>query len=458
MLLGKDILAQGQKPNIILILADDLGYGDVSCYGQQKIRTPNIDRLAASGMRFTQFYSGSTVCAPARSSFMTGLHTGHTAVRGNVTLSPEGQFPLPDSVITIAMLLQRNGYSTAAFGKWSLGFITSSGDPQKKGFDEFYGYNCQTLAHNYYPDHLWHNHERIELPGNKLDSVYSADLIHKQAMNFLNKKHEQPFFLYLPYTLPHADVVVPHDAVYNYYVEKFNEAPVPAPRSPGGDGEKHHYDPNPHAAFAAMVSRLDRFVGELMASLQKNHLDKNTLVIFTSDNGPHREAGGDPEFFRGNGGFSGIKRDLYEGGIREPFIAVMPGKIKAGSVNETPCILYDLCPTFLDLCGIHQQARVDGVSILPLFQNKKMPQRSYFYWELHEAGGKQAIRMGNWKGIKRNVSKEANARMELYDLASDPQEKNNVADQHPDVVSKMEQYMKEAHVPDKHWPLLTTEK
>ena len=229
LLFQQNLLAQnpGKKPNIIFILADDLGYGDIGCYGQQKIKTPNIDRLAKMGVRFTQFYSGSTVCAPARSSFMTGLHTGHTPVRGNKTFLPEGQTPLPDSAITFPMLLQKAGYATAAFGKWGLGYITTSGDPNKKGFDKFYGYNCQAQAHNYFPDHLWDNHDRIDLPGNlQSDSVYSADLIHQQAMQFLKAKQDKPFFLFLPYTLPHADVIAPHDDVYDYYVKKFNEQPV----------------------------------------------------------------------------------------------------------------------------------------------------------------------------------------------------------------------------------------
>src|SRR5450759_4352325 len=303
---------KSKKPNIIFILADDLGYGDLGCYGQQKIATPNIDRLAKMGVKFTDFYSGSTVCAPARCSFMTGLHTCHATIRGNVTIKPEGQFPLPDSVTTIAMLFQQNGYSTAAFGKWSLGFITTSGDPQKKGFDEFYGYNCQTLAHNYYPDHLWHNHDRIDLSGNlKYDSAYSADMIHPQALKFLNAKHDKPFFLYLPYTLPHADVIVPHDIVYDYYVSKFNEQSVATPKST--DGEKHHFDAHPHAAFAAMVARLDKYVGEIMKTIKDKGMEENTLLIFTSDNGPHKENGGDPVFFNGNAGFRGLKRDLYEG-------------------------------------------------------------------------------------------------------------------------------------------------
>lgn len=446
---------KSSKPNIIFILADDLGYGDIGCYGQQKIATPNIDRLSKMGVKFTQFYSGSTVCAPARSSFMTGLHTGHTAVRGNKTLAPEGQVPLGDSVVTIAMLLKQDGYTTAAFGKWSLGFITTSGDPQKKGFEEFYGYNCQTLAHNYYPDHLWHNHDRIDLPGNlKYDSVYSADLIHRQAMNFLNTKHDKPFFLYLPYTLPHADVIVPHDEVYDYYVKKFNEQPVEVKST---DRESHHFDPYPHAAFAAMVARLDKFVGEIMNAVKENGMEENTLIIFTSDNGPHKENGGDPTFFNSNGGLKGIKRDLYEGGIRVPFIAYQKGMTKAGTVNAMPAALWDLFPSFLQLANIASTKRTDGISIVPALKGQKQNQHSYFYWELHEAGGKQAVRFGNWKGVKLNVSTTNNSPIELYDLKTDPKEKNNIALKHPEIVKKIEAIMKEAYVPNIDWPLMVDE-
>jgi arylsulfatase A len=445
------------KPNIIFILADDLGYGDLGCYGQKKTETPNIDRLANMGVKFTQFYSGSTVCAPARSTFMTGLHTGHTAIRGNVTLKPEGQVPLPDSVTTIAMLLRNAGYSTAAFGKWSLGFITSSGDPQKKGFDEFYGYNCQTLAHNYYPDHLWHNHHRIDLPGNlKYDSAYSADMIHNQALRFLNQQHNKPFFLYLPYTLPHADVIAPHDEVYNYYVRKFAEAPAAIPTTK--DVENSHFDTYPHAAFAAMVSRLDRYVGEIMDVLKNKGLDNNTLVIFASDNGPHKEKGGDPVFFNGNGGLKGIKRDLYEGGIRVPFIAYYKGLTHAGTVNTTPAALWDLFPTFLQLSGVPITARTDGISILPALKgDKKQKLHEYFYWELHESGGKQAVRMGDWKAVKLNVSSNTNTPIELYDLRTDPKEEKNIAAQHPDIAKRMDALMKEAYVPNKDWPLFRGE-
>ena len=435
------------KPNIIFILADDLGYGDIGCYGQQKIETPNIDRLAKMGVKFTQFYAGSTVCAPSRCSFMTGMHTGHAAIRGNVTLKPEGQFPLPDSLVTIAMLLKKAGYATAAFGKWSLGFITTPGDPQKKGFDEFYGYNCQTLAHNYYPDHLWHNHERIDLSGNlKSDSIYSADLIHQQAMNFLNAKHRQPFFLYLPYTLPHADVIVPHDEVYDYYVKKFGEQPQ---KSPGK--ENAHFDPYPHAAFAAMVSRLDKFVGEIMNAVKEKGIEKNTLIIFTSDNGPHKEGGGDPEFFNSNGGLKGIKRDLYEGGIRVPFIACQPGVTKPGTVNEMPAAFWDLYPTFLQMAKVSLVNDIDGISLVQALKGQKQKQHDYLYWELHESGGKQALRFGNWKGVKLNVSTNENSTIELYDLKIDPQEKNNVASEHPEIAQQIEKLMKQAYSTNKDW-------
>ncbi|MDP4264949.1 MAG: arylsulfatase [Bacteroidota bacterium] len=444
------------KPNIIVILADDLGYGDTGCYGQKKIATPNIDRLAKMGVKFTQFYAGTAVCAPSRSSFMTGLHTGHTAIRGNKPVPPEGQVPLPDSIITFPMLLQNAGYATAAFGKWSLGFITSSGDPQKKGFAEFYGYNCQTLAHNYYPDHLWHNHDRVDLGGNlKYDSVYSADLIHRQAMNFLKATHDKPFFLYLPYTLPHADVIVPRDSVYNYYVRKFNEKPVAIPKST--DKEKHHFDPYPHAAFAAMVARLDKYVGEIMKVLKEKGMEENTLIIFTSDNGPHKENGGDPAFFNSNGNLTGIKRDLYEGGIRVPFIAYQKGITKAGTVNDMPCALWDLYPTFLQMANMPASKGIDGISILPALEGKNQNRLQYLYWELHEAGGKQAIRMGDWKAIRLNVSNDPGSPVELYNLAKDPQEKNNIAALYPAIVKQMESLMKQAHVSDKDWPLLPGE-
>jgi arylsulfatase A-like enzyme len=446
-----------QRPNIIFILADDLGYADLSCYGQQKIRTPNIDALAGNGIMFTQFYSGSTVCAPARASFMTGLHTGHAPIRGNKTFEPEGQTPLADSVITFPMLLQRAGYYTAAFGKWSLGFITTSGDPQKKGFETFFGYNCQTLAHDYYPDHLWLNHERIEYPGNATKfNNYSADIIHETAIQFLRGQNKnKPFFFYLPYTLPHADLTVPHDPVYDYYVKKFNEPAlqISSPKDTAGKP----FEPYPHAAFAAMVERLDKYVGEIVSIIHEKGMDENTIIIFTSDNGPHKEGGGDPVFFNNTNGLRGIKRDLYEGGIREPMIIYWKGHIAAGGQSNHLLALWDFFPTILELSGIKQQSGIDGISLAPLILNGHLQPREYLYWELKEAGGKQAIRWGNWKGIRNDIIARPDGPLELYDLADDPFERNNVADKYPSIVATMEKFMRQAHVANKDWPLLPGE-
>jgi arylsulfatase A-like enzyme len=457
-LFSSTIIAQkAKKPNIILIVADDLGYGDIGCYGQQKIETPYIDKLAKEGMKFTQFYAGTAVCAPSRASLMTGLHTGHTPVRGNKGTLPEGQTPLPDSSITFVNQLQKAGYNTGAFGKWVLGYITTSGAPDKKGFSTFYGYNCQSLAHNYYPDHLWSNHERIDLPGNlNYDSAYSADLIHQQALEFLRKQKDKPFFIFLPYTLPHGDVIAPHDSVYKYYIKKFNEHPL-AERPAGYSNMKRTFEPYPHAAFAAMVSRLDKYVGEIVAALKANGSFDNTLIIFTSDNGPHKENGGDPDFFNSNGKWRGIKRDLYEGGIRVPFIAYWKGKIQAG-VNADPAAFWDLYPTFLNMAGIINKGG-DGLTMLPLFfKTKTKAVHDYFYWEFHEQDGKQAVRWKDWKGIRLNVSKDSNAPIELYDLKTDPGEQHNLASKHADIVKRIEVIMNNAHVGNKDWPLLVNEK
>ncbi len=447
--------AVGNRPvNIILIVADDLGYGDLGCYGQQKIATPNIDQLAATGMRFTQFYSGTTVCAPSRASLMTGLHTGHTAIRGNRGFKPEGQFPLPDTASTIAEVLKKAGYATGAFGKWGMGYPGSAGEPLKQGIDRFYGYNCQSEAHNYYPDHLWDNDRRIDFPGNRTsDSMYSGDKIHAAAMNFLRAQSKKPFFLFLPYTLPHGDLDVPRDSVYQRYVQQFKEQPLPA-NAPS----KGRFEPYPHAAFAAMVSRLDRYVGEIYQYVQQSGQAENTLIIFTSDNGPHKEDGGDPAFFNGNGGLRGIKRDLYEGGIRVPFIANWKGIVKPGTTQEQPAAWWDLFPTFAALAHTPVSKPVDGISVVPALTGKAQPIHPYFYWEFHEQNGKQAVRWGKWKGVRLNVSKEADGPVELYDLAVDPAEQNNIAANHPDVVKQMAAYMREAHVADANWPLLPGEK
>ena len=436
------------KPNIIFLFADDLGYGDISCYGQQKFETPNIDKLAKEGMKFTQFYSGSTVCAPARSSFLTGLHTGRTAIRGNKSFPPEGQTPLPDSIITFVNILQQNGYATAAFGKWGLGYITTSGDPNKKGFDKFYGYNCQSLAHHYYPDHLWDNHQRIDFEIK--DSIYSADIIHQQAIQYIKNTGDKPFFMYLPYTMPHAEVIVPHDSTYYYYIKKFGEQPNTAKRRYDGRllGEY------PRASFAAMMTRLDNYVGEIVKVVKEKGIANNTLIIFTSDNGPHKEGGGDPDFFNSNGDYKGIKRDLYEGGIRVPFIAYWPGKIRPAVINN-PAALWDMYPTFLQMARIPIQSNIDGISLVPTFLNNgKQKQHEYFYWEFHENDGRQAVRWGKWKAIKLGVTKNPNPPIELYDLEKDPGEANDVATQYPTVVKKMAALFSKGHHFNPDWPLL----
>lgn len=434
-----------QRPNIILIVADDLGYGDVGYQGQTKIQTPNIDRMSRLGMRFTQFYAGTAVCAPSRASLLTGLHTGHTAVRGNRGFKPEGQFPLPDSSLTIASVLQRQGYSTGIFGKWGLGYPGSSGTPLKKGFTAFYGYNCQSLAHNYYPDHLWNNDEKIHLA----DSVYSADLIHQHALQFLQREHTRPFFLFLAYTLPHAALQGPHDSIYQHYVAEFHD--------------------DPHAAFATMVSRLDHYVGDILQQVEQQGLAGNTLILFTSDNGPHREGGGDPEFFNSNGGLRGIKRDLYEGGIRVPFIALWKGRIAAGSACDQPTAFWDLFPSFEELAGVpapvsptagrSATTRLDGLSFAPILKGGPAPpqKHDYLYWEFHEGGGSQAVRWGSWKGVRLNVNTLDHPPLELYDLEKDRQEQQNVAAKHPDIVRRLEDYMREAHQNNKDWPLLKEE-
>jgi len=450
-----------QSPNIIFILADDLGYGDPGCYGQQKIKTPNIDAMATQGLRFTQFYAGTAVCAPSRASFMTGRHTGHTPVRGNQGFKPEGQFPLPDTSVTIATRLQQQGYTTADFGKWGLGYPGSTGVPTKQGFETFYGYNCQTLAHNYYPDHLWQNDTKVPLTANlSSDALYSADLIHEHAMQFLEQQTgAHPFFLFLSYTLPHAALSVPHDSVYDYYVKEFNEAPLDKDKTP--HFEKAAFEPYPHAAYAAMVTRLDRYVGEVMAEVKKLGIADNTLILFSSDNGPHKEGGNDPYFFNSNGGFRGIKRDLYEGGIREPFIACWKGKIKAGTTTDYAGAFWDLFPTFLQLAGspVTPQESIDGISIWPVLSGhpKQQPEHEYLYWEFHENGGSQAIRWHQWKGIRLNVNKDKDAPIELFNINNDPDEKNNIAALHPDIVQKMAAFMTQAHKPDKNWPLLAGE-
>ncbi|GAB2788714.1 arylsulfatase [Rhabdobacter roseus] len=447
------------RPNIILIVADDLGYGDVGYNGQKLFKTPHIDRLAAQGMRLTQFYAGTSVCAPSRSSLMTGQHTGHTYIRGNRGVQPEGQQPLADSIVTMAEVLQAAGYRTGAFGKWGLGPVGSEGNPTRQGFDRFYGYNCQTLAHRYYPNHLWDNDQQVVLKENgnlQYNKIFAPDLIQQQALDFIGKvSKDQPFFLFLPYILPHAELVVPDDSLLQYYKGKFPEKPFKGadygPNATKGGYASQEY---PHAAFAAMVARLDRYVGQIVAKIKEQGLDQNTLILFTSDNGPHLEGGADPRFFNSGGGLRGFKRDLYEGGIRMPTVAYWPGTIKAGTESPHIAAFWDLLPTFAELAGAATPPSArDGLSFAPLLTGKSIPPvHKYLYWEFHEQGGKQAVRQGNWKAIRLNAATNAPSPVELYDLSQDPEEKNNLASAHAQKAQELGRLMDQAHQPSALFP------
>ena len=445
-------------PNIVFILADDLGYGDLSCYGQQKFSTPNIDRIAQQGMMFRQHYTGSTVSAPSRSSLMTGLHTGHTPIRGNRGWQPEGQWPLPANAVTIPEMLRTKGYVTGAFGKWGLGFIGTEGDPNLQGIDEFFGYNCQSLAHNYYPDHLWHNSEKVLLHENDSGKtgIYSADIIHKAALSFIERNRDKPFFLFYPTTIPHAELFAKDE-----YLKRFRGKFEPEKSFKGvDDGPNYRLgpygsQPEAHAAFAAMITQLDDYVGELLAKLAGFGLEKNTIVFFASDNGPHLEAGADPDYFNSNGDFKGFKRDLYEGGIRTAMLVRWPDKIKAGSVSDHISAFWDIMPTLAEITGVEIQGNIDGISFLPaLLGKRKQKEHQYLYWEFHEQGGKIAVRMGNWKAVKRNVDKTPQGITELYDLSKDTGETNDVAASNTEIVKKMEEIMRQAHTTSDVFPFV----
>jgi len=445
------------KPNVVFVLADDLGYGDVGCYGQEKIKTPHIDRLAEEGMRFTQFYAGTTVCAPSRSSLLTGQHTGHTFIRGNKEIQPEGQYPLADSVQTFAQLLQQAGYRTGAFGKWGLGMVGTSGAPDKKGFDQFFGYNCQRQSHRYYPAHLWDNDRKVILEGNGLlhKTTYAPQLIQQKALEFIEQHKDEPFFLFVPTVLPHAELQGPEDTHYRRYQGHFEEYPHKG-QDYGPDASVGGYASvdDPRATFAAMVSRLDGYVGELLAKLDELGLAENTIVIFSSDNGPHKEGGADPDFFNSGGGLKGYKRDLYEGGIRVPFIVRWPGTVHPGSHTDFNGAFWDIMPTLVDIAGLDRPHYTDGLSFLPTLRGKvnQQVQHPYLYWEFHEAGGRQAVRSGKWKAIRLNVL-TAQPVTELYDLEKDPGETTDLAAKYPDIVAKMAMYMDEAHQESAVFPL-----
>ena len=449
--------AEGHRPpNIVFVLADDLGYGDLGCYGQRRFETPHIDSLARAGMRFTQAYAGTTVSAPSRASLLTGLHSGHAPIRGNFEVEPEGQASLPADVPNLFTLFQRAGYVTGVFGKWGLGAPGAPGAPGNQGVDCFFGYNCQRLAHNYYPGHLWDNDSLVALPGNAEGAfgVYAQDLIQQRALEFIDRHRDSAFFLFLPYVLPHAELIVPEDSIIARLRGRYPETPYrgcdagPAFRRGG-----YCSQPEPRATFAAMVTRLDLYVGQVVEKLRGLGLLDNTLVIFASDNGPHREGGADPDFFDSNGPFRGYKRDLYEGGVRVPLIAFWPGVVAPGETDHI-CAFWDLLPTFADFAGIAAPA-CDGISLLPLLTGKgAQREHDYLYFEFHEEGGKQAVRRGDWKLVRLDASSPDGGTWELYNLADDPAESHDLASERPEVVAALRALMEEAHTPDEAWPLL----
>jgi arylsulfatase A len=408
-------VGRSAKPNIIYILADDLGYGHLGCFGQTEIKTPNIDRMAAEGMKFTNHYAGSAVCAPSRCVLMTGLHTGHCYVRGNRPLPVEGNVPIPANSQTIPKLLKKAGYATAAIGKWGLGYPGSEGDPIKQGFDHFFGYNCQRQAHSYYPAHLWRNDKKVILKGNLggKQQEYSHDLLTAEALEWIQKSNRKPFYLYLPYTIPHAKFQVPDLGIY---ADK-----------PWSKTKK---------AIAAMITRLDGDVGRILRLVKELGIEKNTLVVFTSDNG---SAGGAlANEFNGSGTLRGTKGSMYEGGLRVPFVARWPGKIKAGTVSNHVCSFQDMMATFAEMAGVDIPGPTDGISILPTLLGKdEQNKHDYLYWEL---GGKSAVRMGKWKAV---VGKKGD--FELFDLSKDLGEENDIAAQHPELVKKIKVLMKASH-------------
>lgn len=441
-----------RPPSIIYILADDLGYGDLGCYGQDKFETPNLDQLARDGIRFTRHYAGSTVCAPSRSALMTGLHTGHTPIRGNREVQPEGQAPLPARAVTIAELFKEAGYVTGAFGKWGLGFPGSEGDPVNQGFDRFFGYNCQRYAHRYYPEYLWDNQEKYFLQGNDWSNTvtYAPDVIQQKTIDFITENKDTSFFAYLPIVIPHAELIVPRDSIFSRYLGKFPEKAYEG--RPGAD-----YGPDmvigmycsqehPHATFAAMVHRIDLYVGQIVNLLKELGIEKNTIVMFTSDNGPHMEGGADPGFFNSNGGLRGIKRDLYEGGIRVPFIVSWPGMLEGGRVSDHPSAFWDVLPSTAEIAGFNVEV-TDGISFVPSLLGKEQPGHEYLYWEFHEQGGKQALLKGDWKAVRLNVGSDPAGPLELYNLSEDPFEANNVAVSHPDLLEQFSQKMEAAREP-----------
>jgi arylsulfatase A len=476
------------RPNVVFLLADDLGYGDLGCFGQQKIRTPNLDRMATEGIKLTQHYSGSPVCAPSRCVLMTGMHPGHALIRDNKQMAGrslsrvgkpeiEGQHPIPSDTFTLARAFKQLGYVTGGFGKWGLGGPGSTGEPLKQGFDRWFGYNCQAVAHNFYPTYLWDNNKAIDLDNPPFASndrlgpdedpaspesykrfqgkQYSADLIAEQALEFVRANKDKPFFLYWPTTVPHVALQVPDDSLQEY-LGLWDDPPYP-----GGRGYIPHFTPK--AAYAAMITRMDRDFGRLMRLIEELGLDKITIFIFTSDNGPlHGRlqglAGTDGAFFNSAGGLRDGKGMLYEGGIRVPTIVRWKGRIKPGATSDVISGFEDWMPTLLELVGAKRivPRNLDGISIAPALFGKKQQPRDFIYREFPAYGGQQSVRMGDWKGIRTDLmagkGAKPNLHIALYNLKTDPGETTDVSAQHPKAVARIEKLMREQRVPSPVFP------
>lgn len=433
--------SQDNRPvNVIYIMADDLGIGDLGCYGQKKIKTPTIDSLARAGVIFTNHYSGSTVSAPSRASLMTGRHTGHSPIRGNMGIKgsdgSEYDAPLPDSMVTLGEMFRSKGYATACIGKWGLGGPESEGAPLRQGFDRFFGFLSQLNAHHHYPQFLWDDSVKVMLGGKK----YAQDLFIENALRFVEDNKERPFFLMFTPTIPHAGLEVPSLGEYD---GAFGDTPY--------KGGWYASVEQPRAAYAAMVTRLDSDIERLCRLLRKEGIADRTIIIFTSDNGCHIEGGNDPDFFNSSGGFRGRKRDLYEGGVRTPFVVSWPGVVEAGSVCDHVSAFWDFMPTMAELIGADIPAGCDGISYLPSLRGGEQKKHGYIYFEFHEEGGKRSIMKDGWKLIELNAKDKSKHRYELYNLASDPMERHDMSVLRPDKVKQLIPILEQARTEHADW-------
>lgn len=456
--------AQTPKPNIVYILADDMGYGDLGCYGQKIIRTPHLDALAANGMRFTQHYAGAPVCAPSRAILMTGRDAGHAWVRGNYETGKFGfgaGLELRKEDVTVAEILKQRGYATALVGKWGLGVEGTTGEPNKKGFDYCYGFLNQAHAHYQFPDYLFQDNKKIDIVENKNDGrqAYSNTLFTDQSIQFIDKNKDRPFFLYLAYTTPHAELLVPDDTIFKSYKGRFNEKPYIGNNQGSNNIERfgaYHSQEYPMAAYATCITHLDMCVGKIVSELKRLGLYENTLIVFSSDNGPAKEGGADPEYFKSAGVLRGKKRDVYEGGIRVPMIVGGWSKIRSGTTTDQASGFQDVMTTLADVSGkrLEKSINTEGVSFYPTLigKPKKQKKHDYLYWEFHEnKTSDQAILWGNWKAIRH----DPNSKLELYDFENDVSETTDMADKNPEIVKTIENLLKKARTPHPLWHLKT---